>query len=410
MSKKDLKVLISGAGIAGPCLAYWLSRTRLNTSITIIERSPSPRVTGQSIDIHGAAIEIVKRMKIEEAVRSFHTTEEGTRIFNTSGKPIAQFDAGDTFTAQYEILRADLSQLFLDATEGRGDIRYLYGDSIKSLKQTDDEVNVAFTSGSKDTFDLVVAADGSTSKTRPLILDEETLKDSYNSLGQYIAFFSIPSWPTDPKLWQIYNMPKGLSVMTRPHRNESTTGAYLCVTLPKRGQRDPVIDEAMSKGVEEQIRILHKYFDGAGWEAKRVLEGMDQAEDFYMSLAAQVKLPKWTNGRACVLGDAAWATFGVGTTLAVEGAYMLAGELSRMHSSKDIPQALERYEEVFRPLYKKMEDLPPGFPQLIFPQTALGLRLLQSAMWFVSKTKLHKLLPNDTGVDFKLPDYEFVDI
>ena len=408
MSAPELKVLVVGAGIAGSCLAYWLAKTRLDISITIIERSPSPRVTGQSIDIHGPAVEIIKRMNLEEAVRSRHTTEEGTRFVNPLGKIFAQFNAGESFTAEYEILRADLSQLFLEATEGLGKVKYIYGDSVESLEQTDQDVNVTFTGGSKDTFDLVVAADGSTSKTRSMILDEIVLKDSYKFLGQYIAFFSIPSRPTDPKLWQWYNVPKGLSIMIRPHRNPSTMGAYLSITTPARGQRDPAVEDAMDKGTEDAKRVLHKYFEDAGWEAKRVLEGMDNAKDFYMSRAAQVKLSKWTNGRALVLGDAAFATFGVGTSLAIESAYMLAGELSKIQSSSDVPQALEKYEEVFRPLYAKMEELPPGFPQLAFPQTAWGLRLRDSVLWFVSKTKMYKIFQGGSGMDWKLPSYDWV--
>ncbi|MCJ1356191.1 MAG: hypothetical protein MMC33_006185 [Icmadophila ericetorum] len=410
MSAPKLKVLIVGAGIAGPCLAYWLSKTRLDISITIIERSPSPRATGQSIDIRGPAIKIIKGMKLEEAVRSRHTSEEGTTFLNSSGKNFAQFNAGDSFTAEYEILRADLSQLFLEATEGLGNVQYIYGDSVKSLEQKNKDINVTFTGGSKDTFDLVVAADGSTSKTRSLILDKKVLKDSYNFLGQYIAFFSIPRRPTDPKLWQWYNAPKGLSIMIRPHRNTSTMGAYLCITMPARGKRDPAIEDAMDKGINDTKHMLHEYLENAGWEAKRVLEGMDDAEDFYMSRAAQVKLSKWTNGRALVLGDAAFATFGVGTSLAIESAYILAGELSKIQSSNDVPQALEKYEEVFRPLYAKMEELPPGFPQIAFPQTTWGLRLRDSALWFVSKTKMYKLFQGGSGDDWKLPSYDWVDI
>jgi 2-polyprenyl-6-methoxyphenol hydroxylase-like FAD-dependent oxidoreductase len=408
MSAPKLKVLISGAGIAGPCLAYWLTKTRHNMAITIIERSPFPRVTGQSIDIRGPAIEIVKAMKLEEAVRSRHTTEEGTRFLNASGNVFAQFAAGDSFTAEYEILRADLAGLFLEATEGSGKIQYMYGDSVKSLEQTQKGANVTFTGGSKDTFDLVVAADGSTSNTRMMILDDQDLKNSYNFLGQYIAFFSIPSLPTDPKIWQWYNAPKGLCIMLRPHRNTSTTGAYLCVTTPARGQRDPAVEEAMDKGLDETKHVLRSYFRNAGWEAERVLEGMDAAGDFYMSKAAQVKLPKWTNGRALVLGDAAHATFGVGTTLAIESAYILAGELSTIKSSAEIPQALERYEGIFRPLYKKMEELPPGFPQIAFPQTAWGLRLRDSLLWTVSKTGLYKLFQGGGGDEFELPVYDWV--
>ena len=408
MSALKLKVLISGAGITGPCLAYWLAKTRLDISITIVERSSSPRSTGQAIDIRGPAVEIIKRMGLIEDVRSRHTTEEGTRFVNSSGKAFAQLNAGDTFTAEYEILRADLSQLLLKATEGLGNVQYIYGDSVKSIEQTDACINVIFSGGSKDTFDLVVAADGSASKTRSMILDEQVLKGSYKPLGQYVAFFSIPRQPTDTKLWHWYNAPEGLCIMIRPHQNTSTMGAYLAITMPARGQRDPAVEDAMDKGTEDTKRMLHEFFKDAGWEAKRVLEGMDHAEDFYMSRIAQVKLSKWTNGRALVLGDAAFATLGVGTSLAVESAYILAGELSKIQSSNDVPQALKRYEEVFRPLFAKMEVIPPGYPQMAFPQTAWGLWLRDSVLWLVSKTKIYRLFQGDSGTDHKLPCYDWV--
>ncbi|KAM0800251.1 hypothetical protein BDR22DRAFT_806391 [Usnea florida] len=411
MSLPKLKVLISGAGIAGPCLAFWLARTRLNMHTTIIERSPLPRVTGQSIDVRGRAIDIIKRMRLEEAVRARSTTEEGTRFVDARGKVFAEFIGDGTFTADYEILRGDLAGLFLDATGGREGVRYVYGDYITGLEQVEEGVDVRFDSGAKDTFDLVVAADGSTSKTRTMILDQQVLKDSYNFLGQYIAYFSIPSRPGDPKMWHWYNAPKGLCVMTRPHRNGTTLGAYLCITTPARGKRDPVVEEALEKGTEETKRMLHQYFENAGWEAKRVLEGMDNADDFYMSRAAQVKLPRWTNGRGVVLGDAAHATFGIGTSLAIESAYFLAGELSKIQSSKDVPMALGKYEDVFRPLYSKMEDLPPGFPQFAFPQTTWGLRLRDSMLWGVGKMKLYKIFQRGGGASAKdkVPDYDWVD-
>lgn len=137
---------------------------------------------------------------------------------------------------------------------------------------------------------------------------------------------------------------------------------------------------------------------------------MDQADDFYMTRAAQVKLPKWTNGRALVLGDAAWATFGIGTTLAIEGAYLLAGELSKIQSSQDIPEALERYERVFRPFYAKMEELPSGYPQMLFPQSAWGIWVRNAILWLASKTKVHKLFQGDSENSWKLPSYEWVGI
>ncbi|KAK5056608.1 hypothetical protein LTR84_012140 [Exophiala bonariae] len=408
-----MKVLISGGGIAGPCLAYWLARTRLDIVTTIVERSPIPRITGQSVDVRGTAVDIVKKMGLEEAIKTRHTTEEGTTMIRRSGKgSFARFKAGDVFTADYEILRADLSELFLQATEELSSVKYRYGDCITSLQQTHKHVDVTFASGLKDTFDLVVAADGSSAATRSMILDEPTLTGCYRFLGQYIAFFSIPRQSDDPKLWQIYNPARGLCIMIRPHNNTSTMGVYLCVTTPSHSQRDPVFEEAMEKGPEATKEKLREYFENLGWQAKRVLEGMDQADDFYFTRAAQVKLPRWTggSGRAVVIGDAAFATFGVGTTLAISSAYILAGELSRISTGDvDIPQALESYERVFRKLYAKMEDLPPGYPQIIFPQSPWAIRLRDFLIWTVAATKAYKLIPGEGGVDFSLPAYEWED-
>ena len=410
MSTGNLRVLISGGGIAGTCLAYWLARASRKISITLLERSPVPRVTGQSIEIEEPALEIVKRMKLEEAILSRNTTETATEIVNSNGKAFARFDMGHVFTSKYEILRADLCELFLEVTKGFENIEQVYGDSVKSLEQTDKDVNVTFANGSPRTFDVIVGADGSGSKTRSMILEEETLKDSYKSLGQYIAFFSIPRQPSDTNVWTWYNTKKGLSIMTRPHRNNTTMGSYMTITQPAHGMHDPVVDEAMSKGTDATKKMLHEYFENAGWQSERVLEGLDSADDFYMSQAATVRLSKWHNGRGVVIGDAAHATFGVGTSLAIEGAYLLAGELSKARDSSEVPQALEEFEKVFRPLYTPQEDLPPFFPQVAFPQSGFRLWMRDSMLSFVSKTKAYKLLPADGATKFKLPDYDWREI
>jgi 2-polyprenyl-6-methoxyphenol hydroxylase-like FAD-dependent oxidoreductase len=169
-------------------------------------------------------------MNLKPALRSRHTTEEDTTFVNSSGKPFAIFKGNtgeNSFTAEYEILRVDLAGLFMEATEGLANVRYMSGDSIKSLEQSEKDVDVSFTGGSQDTFDLVVAADGGISTTRPMILDEQVLKDSYNFIGQYIAFFSIPSKATDPKMWQWYNTPKGLCLMMRPASHHVYCGRIL---------------------------------------------------------------------------------------------------------------------------------------------------------------------------------------
>jgi 2-polyprenyl-6-methoxyphenol hydroxylase-like FAD-dependent oxidoreductase len=408
----QLKILINGGGIAGSCLAYWLSRTRLNVSITVLERSPAPRPTGQSIEIRGAAISIVQKMNLLPAVLARNTTEEGTRFIDSANGIIAELPKGETFTSEYEILRADLCGLFLDATKDQPNVKYTYGDYVTAISQNEEEaaalVDVEFHSGARDRFDLVVGADGSTSRTRALVLSDEARKDSYNFIGQYIAYFSIPRQPHDTNHWYWYNAPKGRGLMLRPHRNGHTMGCYMIITTPAHGHRDPLAEKAMDGGPAAQKALLHRYFKDAGWQAERILAGMDRCDDFYMSRAAYVRLPTWTNHRAVLVGDAAHATFGVGTTLAVHGAYVLAGELSKVQSTKDIPEALRRYEKAFRAVQRKDEDLPPGFPQIGFPQTTWGIRLRDAIMWTVCKSKAYKLLPGDKPDESKLPVYDWV--
>jgi 2-polyprenyl-6-methoxyphenol hydroxylase-like FAD-dependent oxidoreductase len=306
MSAPTFKVLIAGGGIAGPCLAFWLCKTKLNIHITIIERSPTPRVTGQAVDIRGRAVKIIQRMGLEETILSKNTTETGTAFVDSNGKIIAQFDAdGDkSATSEFEILRADLAMIFLEATKDRSNIEYAYGESIDSLTQDDKGVNVTFTGGRPaETFELVVGADGQASKTRSLAFDQSISANPYNSLGMYVAYFSIPSRPDDTKLWKWYAAPKGRSIMLRPHQNPSTVGAYLSVTMPSRAEKDPAMVEAIEQGNEEVKKLLQEYFKDAGWQTNRVLEGMETAEDFYITTWDQVRISKWTNGRVVLVSS-----------------------------------------------------------------------------------------------------------
>jgi 2-polyprenyl-6-methoxyphenol hydroxylase-like FAD-dependent oxidoreductase len=304
MSAQPLKILIAGGGIAGPCVAFWLTKTKLNVNITIIERSPTPRVTGQAVDIRGRAVKIIQRMGLEEAIRAKNTTEIGTVFVDANEKVIAQFDAdGDkSATSEFEILRADLANIFLETTKDRSNVDYVYGESIDSLVQDGDGIRVTFTGGKvAEKFDLVVGADGQASKTRSLTFDQSIAADPYNPLGMYVAYFSIPSRPDDTKLWRWYSAPKGRSVMLRPHQDPSTVGAYLSVTMPSRTQKDPAMVEALEKGNDEVKELLQGYFKDAGWQTSRVLEGMATATDFYAASWDQVRIPKWTNGRVVLV-------------------------------------------------------------------------------------------------------------
>ncbi|QDS75081.1 hypothetical protein FKW77_006871 [Venturia effusa] len=422
MPSSSLRVLIAGGGVAGPCLAYWITRTKLDTSIVVVERSPVPRSSGQAIDIRGPAVKVIQQMGLEETIKSRHTSETGTAFVDANGEAIAQFDkTGDnsnqSATSEFEILRAELADVFLKATEGRDNIEYVYGDYITGLTQEGGEgVQVTFDKRAAEKFDIVVACDGQSSKTRSFMFDNDEIADPYNFLGQYMAFFSIPSLPEEPKTWRIHIEPKGRSIHLRPHRQEGSCGAYIVVTQPARNVRDPAIEEAMQQGPDAIKQVLHKYFQDFGWEAKRVLEGMDRSGDFYFDQIAQVKLPRWTNGRCVLVGDAGYAPTpisGQGTSLAIIGAYILAGEISRIGQAVDIPMALKNYEKVLRPFVEKVQSIPSAAPQIASPQTSWGIWALETAAWGVQKTGLYKLFGSFGGSsenNWKLPEYDWAEL
>jgi 2-polyprenyl-6-methoxyphenol hydroxylase-like FAD-dependent oxidoreductase len=200
MAEQPFKVLIAGAGIAGPAAAYWLSRvpTRTPLAITILERSASPRPTGQAIDIRGPAVEIIRAMGLEDAIRACGTNERGVQRLSPAGRLIATFDAtGDStkqsLTSEFEILRADLARLFGDAAAGRPGVQFVYGDYISSITQpgadSKERVRVEFTNGKLPVseYDLVLGADGMLSRMRPHVTGRPA-KDDLRDLGAYIGY------------------------------------------------------------------------------------------------------------------------------------------------------------------------------------------------------------------------------
>lgn len=200
-----LKVLIIGGGIAGPALAYWLSR--IGADITLIERSPSIRASGQQVDLRGQGVSMMQKMGIEAAVRAKIVREPGTQIIDQNGKTRVFFAASpsgtgkQSITSEYEIMRGDLVQILYDLTEKQPNVQHLYDTVVESFTQDDEsnpngKVHVSFKDGRKEDYDLVVGADGTGSKTRKMMLGPDA-PDPRRALGGSIGFFSIPSQPGD---------------------------------------------------------------------------------------------------------------------------------------------------------------------------------------------------------------------
>ena len=414
MSK--LRVLISGASVAGPALAYWL--VRAGCTVTIVERAPTPRSAGQGIDIRDAARDVVKRMGIFDRVMDKSSHEEGTEVVDANNRSIARFGVdksgkGNSMTSDVEILRGELAGILIDVTQN--DVSYIFGDMVESLEETDKEVTVSFANGTPTkAFDLVVAADGLGSKTRGIAFGNGSTQ--VKSLYSYHSYFSIPRSDTDTMWSRVHWAKGGLCMLVRPD-NVGRTRALLAVTAwDKSDERLVRIEKARKEGILAQKRLLQELFQDAGWEITRLLKGMHESEDFYMQHIAQVRLNRWSSGRVVVVGDAGYSPSpftGMGTSLAFIGAYILAGEISRQPNN--IPAALNSYERLLRPYVESVQKLPPGIPWIINPQSTWGVKVLENVLWAIGTlvasglitllSKVVAYLPIGSE-EFKLPDYE----
>jgi 2-polyprenyl-6-methoxyphenol hydroxylase-like FAD-dependent oxidoreductase len=353
-------VLISGASIAGPALAFWLHR--YGFEVTVIERAAELRSGGQNVDVRGAGREVARRMGLEDAIRAATTGEAGVRFVDADDRTIASFAAGssdsDGPTAELEILRGDLARLLVEQTAS--EIEYVYGDHIIGLEDDGSEVQVGFAHGGPRAFDLVVAADGIRSSTRALLLGDEPV---VTSLGMYTAYLTIPRTTTDTAWARWFNAPGGRTSTLRPD-NVGTTRATLSFMSQPRGYE--------RWDTAGQRAVLRQRFAGVGWEVPRILDALEDT-DVYFEAVSQVRAARWSAGRTAVVGDAAYCASpisGMGTSLALAGACVLAGELA---TRGDHGSAFAAYESIMRPYVEQAQKLPPGTPRLANPRTRAGI-------------------------------------
>lgn len=367
MTRSRPSVLISGASIAGPAVADLLLRQ--GYEVTVIERAQELRAGGQNVDVEGEGREVADRMGLVDSIREAGTGEKGTEFVNASGRTVALFPASDdaSFTAELEVPRAALSRMLYDRT--REGARYLFGEQIAEIDDRGEKVAVRLTGGVEESFDLVVIAEGLRSHTRGLLFDDV----DFHHLGLYIAWFPIPRRPDDIDNWRIYHAPGGRVVSLRPAKDSMRAMLAL--------RSDPAGFENRPK--TEQVAMLRERYADAGWQAQRILDGLEP-DTLEFQPIAQVRAPKWSTGRVVLLGDAAYAPSpltGQGTSLALIGAYLLAGELGR----GDAPaSAFQRYELLMRPHVQAAQKLPPGIARITLPDSTLGVRALHSAVKLIA--------------------------
>ena len=397
----DDTVLISGAGIAGPAAAYWLRRAGFRP--VVVERAPAPRPGGQAVDLRGAGRTVVQRMGLLERVAEVALDQRGFAFVDARGRVTARMPAGafggEGIVSEIEILRGDLCEVLYRASLPDAD--YRFDDTITALDQDEDGVTVTFEKAPSRRFGLVVGADGLHSTVRRLAIGPDGA--CIRPLRLYNAWFTVPACIDLDGWFLMYNAPGGLVAGARPGRHEDEIKAALSF------RSGPLPPHGLDREAQEEL--LARRFAGAGWEVPRLLDAMRTSTDFSFDSVGQVHLDTWSRGRVVVLGDAGYCPSpltGLGTSLSLVGAYVLAGELAA--AGGDHRVAFAAYRERLAAYVAQAQQLPPGGVGGFAPDSELMIRMRTASMRWMSRWPLRRLAARQfTKADaIQLPRYEEV--
>lgn len=352
-------VLISGAGIAGPSVAFWLNR--LGWSTVVVERASALREGGQAVDFRGEQMEVLRRMGLLERVRARQTSMGDQHILDASGRRVVSLPAS-MISGEVEIRRGDLSRILYEATEAGTE--YVFDDRITGLTETATGVEVTFAHGAPRTVDLVIGADGQHSGVRALTMGPESRFRT--GTGYVFAGCTVPNHLRLDHSGLIYNVPgRGVTLSAQDPGGPASVAFVFADDGLDLDRKD---DDLMRS-------VIAEAYAGVGWEVPRLLAALPEAGDLYFDELAHVMPPRYTRGRTALVGDAGWGVGpgGGGTGLAMMAAYVLAGELARANGDHTV--AFPRYEAQVRPAAEAGAKQAKGTGPFLAPRTARGLWL-----------------------------------
>ena len=381
------KILVIGASIAGPTICYWLKKYGFDP--TLIERSKQLRTGGHAIDIRGIAADIVKKMGIYDDIYAKRTSLLSTRYVDADGQTLSEehgekagFREGDDI----EIVRGELVNILFQAIP---DVPCHFDQEIINLTQKDQFVEVTFKDGQIERYDLVMAADGLHSSTRRMTFSDEDCQ--FFNLGSYLSIFVIPNYLHLNRISVSFGKDQKFIAM-----NSDKDPDRAFVTFAFRSKK-VLSDIATERGQKKALRDL---FYDLGWESNKILELMNDSDDFYFDVMAQIKMDSWTKGRVALLGDAGYCASpfsGQGSNLALVGAYILAGELKSAEG--DYSVAFKRYNELMRPFVDASQDVAPWVRDGFLPEAGTSKETLEQRSIVI--TEKIKMAANAIS----LPDY-----
>ncbi len=357
-------ILISGIGIAGPALAYWLNRSGYRC--TLLDKSSGLRTGGYVIDFWGHGYEIAGKMGLRPAVEAAGYHMKELRVVNDHNQRVSGFGTrvlGELTGGRYVTLaRSDLSRLIFDTIKNSNEV--LFSNEVASLRQDADGVDVTLADGRERRFDLVIGADGLHSQIRRLTFGPE--QQFERDLGYTVAAFEVSGYrPRDEGVYVLYSRPGRMVSRFALHPDRTL---FLLIFVGEYSV--PHGCDALGA----QKAIVKDRFKDCGWECKAILAELDASADLYFDRVSQIKLKRWSQGRVGLVGDAAFCVSllaGQGAALAMVAAYVLAGELAK--SGGDYEAAFQRYERILRPFMDEKQEAAKSYASSFAPKTQFGL-------------------------------------
>ncbi len=360
-------VLVSGAGIAGMTLAYWLAWHGFRP--TVVERGLWQRTTGSPVDVRGQALQVAERMGVLARLRAAGTNIAEMRFVDGGGRSVARINlralSRSTGGLDVELSRAALASILQAACADHAE--FVFGDSISALAQDEHGVDVTFEHGRPRRFDLVVGADGLHSAVRRIAFGPE--QTYLRHLGIYAATVPFDGPTNRPGEVIMHNTP-GRAVALQPSADGPS--AFFAFRRPRLADFD-------HRDIEQHRLLLAAAFGRGSWRTPELLARAYAAEDLYFDAVSRVSMPTWSTGRITLLGDAASCVslFGDGSSLAMAGAFALAEELAATPS--DHRAALRRYEARHRRLAEPRQRGAEQASHLLIPATWAGIRARNAA-------------------------------
>ena len=355
-------VLISGASIAGPALAFWLNR--YGYAVTVVEKAATLRSGGYPVDVRGTALEVVRRMGILPRLEDAHVDTRRFTFLDGDGTTVASIAPhivdGSAAGRDLEVRRGDLTDALYTAI--RDDVEFMFDDSVDVLDQSGHGVDVTFRGGGRRTFDMVFGADGLHSRTREFLFGPE--KQFHRYLGYCFAGFTLPNTLGLSHEIMMWNTP-GRAAALYAVGDSDEVHAFLTFARPEPPS-DALRDPAAQRDLFASV------FADAGWEVPRLIAELSEADDLFADVVSQIRMPRWSRGRVALVGDAAYAPSfltGQGSSLALVGAYMLAASLAE----RDAAAGFAAYEHWTRGFVTLNQDQIGRGDATLFPTTARAL-------------------------------------